>query len=134
MKKNTELCNKRKKYLQSYLTMTTSIKVIENLIQSLRKEHAEDIVYIENKEQYETVHEQIRNLTESLGTLLEEKQNLCEIILHDIEKMEQETEKNLLILKYINGYTWEQICEIMNYSLRQTYYIHNHALEHFSET
>jgi len=32
----------------------------------------------------------------------------------------------------IRGYTWEEISEHLNYSLRQIYNIHNHALEHLT--
>ncbi len=49
-------------------------------------------------------------------------------ILSNINRLDQELEKNVLIQKYISGYTWEQICENLDYSLRQIYNIHNRAL------
>ena len=46
--------------------------------------------------------------------------------------MSDETEKELLILKYIKGHTWEEVAELMNYSLRQIYNLHKQALSHFN--
>ncbi len=49
----------------------------------------------------------------------------------NIEEMENKTEKTLLTLKYIERYTWEEVCEKMNYSLRQIYNLHNSVLKHY---
>lgn len=53
-------------------------------------------------------------------------------IIENIEKMQNETEKNVLRLKYIHLLTWEEVSVQMNYSLQHVYKIHNTALKNFS--
>jgi DNA-directed RNA polymerase specialized sigma subunit len=63
---------------------------------------------------------------------LEIKNQICKKIVKNVNQMDSEIEKDILLLKYISGYTWEEISEMTNYSLRQVYNIHNRALKHFS--
>ena len=55
-------------------------------------------------------------------------------IFADVEKMEDETEKAVLTYRYLRGYTWEQICVKMEYSLKQIHRIHGKALKNFKMT
>lgn len=50
-----------------------------------------------------------------------------------IETLETETDKRLLKLRYLYGYTWDTVAEKMGYSIRQTYNLHNRALEKLKE-
>jgi len=45
-----------------------------------------------------------------------------------IENLESETDKRLLKLRYLYGYTWDTVAEKMGYSIRQAYNLHNKAL------
>lgn len=49
-----------------------------------------------------------------------------------IEQLSDTTEKAVLTERYINGRSWEEIAEIINYSERNTKYIHGRALKNFA--
>lgn len=52
------------------------------------------------------------------------------ISLYDkIETLEDEQEKRLLKYRYLRGWRWEDIAEIMGYSIRQVFNIHKKALQ-----
>ena len=120
-----------KHFLRSYLLLKMSVSSITQLIQMIEQEQR---FYAEMLEKYSLpskYHNGTRKLLQKLSLLVKEKNILCETIISSIEKMDNETEKTLLTLKYIEGYTWEEVCEKMNYSLRQVYYLHNNALKHY---
>lgn len=121
----------KKRYLKSYSIQKDSIHVLEHVIMIMEEEEGLCKNILPSSRLSE-LHEKIEMIKYDLLKVIEEKNLICQILLLEIDKMEQEDEKNILLLKYINGYTWEQICEVMNYSLRQVYYIHNKALEHFT--
>lgn len=49
-----------------------------------------------------------------------------------IEQLENPTERAVLTERYINVKSWEEIAEIINYSERNTKYIHGRALKNFA--
>lgn len=53
--------------------------------------------------------------------------------LHEIERsidaVDNSTERRLLSLRYIDGYSWGDIARIMDYSEQMVYVIHGHALQ-----
>lgn len=65
--------------------------------------------------------------------LLDKKYAALSVITDEIEKLPNETEKTLLMLRYINGKTFEQVAVEMGYSWRHTLRIHGQALAHFME-
>jgi DNA-directed RNA polymerase specialized sigma24 family protein len=48
--------------------------------------------------------------------------------IEDIIEGLEPTERRLARFRYIDGLTWEDVCEKMNYSWRQTHRIHSRAL------
>ena len=51
-----------------------------------------------------------------------------------IDKMEEPRDRALLMYRYINAYSWENVAEEMNYSLDHTKgYAHKRALNKFSD-
>ena len=54
-------------------------------------------------------------------------------IREKINKIQSTNEKLLLRLKYINFYTWEQICDEMELSIRTIHRIHSAALINFKK-
>lgn len=50
-----------------------------------------------------------------------------------IERIEDETEKELLTYRYLKGNTWEQIADKMLYCVTQVHRIHNNALVHLGD-
>ena len=65
--------------------------------------------------------------------LLTKKQAALSVITDALERMPNETEKTLLMLRYINGKTFEQVAVEMGYSWRHTLRLHGQALAHFME-
>lgn len=126
-----ETCGQKKMYLQSYSSLTMSVKIIKELIGFLIIEQKENATVITKSTKLNKINLEAEKLVTILADLLVEKNNLLIIIFNEINQMDSEIEKNILMLKYIKGYTFEQICEYLNYSLRQVYNIHNNALRHF---
>ena len=87
------------------------------------------------------------NSERDLSDLLIKKDELMAKILRDIDRKERarqrindaieamwnENEKTVLILRYKQGMTFEQVAEAMNYSWRHILNIHGNALAHFME-
>ena len=119
----------KKNYLQVYKAFQKSISVLRNTINNLEEEKQEYEKLGQRVKSFSRINKKIDGLVGKLFGMIEEKVEVCKSILDGINNIESEVEKNTLLLKYINGYTWERISEIMNYSIRQIYYIHNRALE-----
>ena len=117
-----------KEYLKSYRFFKDSAHTISSLIILFENESNEDqrklapLFSIMEHNDFSVL------LKNALYLLIEEKWYVCSDILKNINQLNKELEKNVLIQKYINGYTWEQISEFFNYSLRKIYNIHNRAL------
>ena len=121
----------KKAYLQSYQALTFSVKTLGNLLTHLQEEQKLTLSVLSEKFGTDRMDMKMTDLFSSLKKQLEDKNQICETIVKNVNRMDCEIEKNILLLKYISGYTWEEISEITNYSLRQVYNIHNHALNHF---
>ena len=99
----------KKDYLQSFCLLKVSVQVVGQLIQSLKEEQKTCINARKLSESRFKVRKNTERLLENLSVLIEKKNFLCNKILGEIEQMENETEKNLLLLKYVQGYTWEEV-------------------------
>ena len=63
-------------------------------------------------------------LCKKVSTLLKEKR----AIEKEIDNVNDASEALLLRYRYIDGYGWEEISELMNYSRRNLHYLHKKAL------
>jgi DNA-directed RNA polymerase specialized sigma subunit len=129
---NDQLQTRKKNFLNAYSLLHSSVQICLQLMQMIETEHEICSETAKNLSLPLKIRHGTKNLLKTLTLLIDEKNSLCSNILSKINQMENETEKNILILKYIKKHTWEEICEIMNYSLRQTYNLHNRALKHFN--
>lgn len=50
-----------------------------------------------------------------------------------IEQLEDSTERQIMRLKYLRGYSWKRVCREIGYEWTQTHTIHRRALEHASK-
>ena len=131
MNGNTEKKELKKTYLQSYQALSFSIKTLEVLINRMKEEQRHTMTVLAAQSGTGRSEVEMTDVFTCLRKQLAEKNLICSAIVKKVECMDCEIEKNILLLKYISGYTWEEISEITNYSLRQVYNIHNLALKHF---
>ncbi len=131
MNGNTEKKELKKTYLQSYQALSFSIKTLEVLINRMKEEQRQTMTVLAAQSGTGQSDVAMTDVFTCLRKQLAEKNLICSAIVKKVEFMDCEIEKNILLLKYISGYTWEEISEITNYSLRQVYNIHNLALKHF---
>lgn len=132
MNGNIEKIEQKKAYLQSYQALIVSIKTLGNLLIHLEEEQKQLLSILSGCSNKVQVDMEMKDIFSSFREQLGEKKQICKRIVKSVSQMDSEIEKNILLLKYISGYTWEEISEMTNYSLRQVYNIHNHALKHFS--
>jgi DNA-directed RNA polymerase specialized sigma subunit len=132
MNGNIEKIEQKKAYLQSYQALIVSIKTLGNLLIHLKEEQKQLLSILSGCSNKVQVDIEMTDIFSSFREQLGEKKQICKRIVKSVGQMDSEIEKNILLLKYISGYTWEEISEMTNYSLRQVYNIHNHALKHFS--
>ncbi len=131
MNGNTDKKELKKTYLQSYLALSFSINTLEVLMNRMKEEQRQAMSVLAAHSGADQSDAEMTDVFTCLRKQLAEKNLICSAIVKKVECMDCEIEKNILLLKYISGYTWEEISEITNYSLRQVYNIHNLALKHF---
>lgn len=71
--------------------------------------------------------------SETIDKRIDELYSIKNEILAAINEVEDNTLRRLLILRYIKFYTWEEIAEKMNYSMRRVYDFNGRALKHIFE-
>ena len=76
--------------------------------------------------------DKIVDLQAEIKNEIAELVNLFVEIHAKIELLEDTTEKIVLTEFYINGKKWDEIAEIVGYTVRQTQNIHGKALKHFT--
>ena len=126
-----------KEELKEYIETKREIKIIEEKIEFL-KEKKTSIKSMIIDDMPKPEPEQDR-----LGDLLGEIEELIDIynkkqiklikqqkeIENVIDKLDNSIERTIMRLRYLNGYTWENICVITNYSWRQVHRYHSKILE-----
>ena len=75
--------------------------------------------------------EQLVELQEQLAGQLAALAQMRKKIEEEINGVEEPRLREILRLRYINGYTWERVAEEMNYSFRQVTRMHGDALNRF---
>lgn len=113
----------KKQYLNLYAALNQTVNILSKIAVSLSQEESRTFFSLQT-------NLEIEQIVNHLNHFARDKCSVCRHILQLIDTLPDETEKNVLLLKYIHGYTWEEISEYLNYSLRQIYNIHKHALEH----
>lgn len=122
----------KKEYLKSYSQVRAQIRELEEKIQKIRIAKAlpsqPDPDYID----------QLEKLEAKLIKKKKEKIQRYSGIYESIEKMQDETEKTVLMLHYLRdtqgrGMYWGEIADSLGYSVRQIHRIHSRALEHFEK-
>ncbi len=76
------------------------------------------------KKTTQDINDEMVRLCKKISTLLKEKR----AIEKEIDNVNDASESLLLRYRYIDGYGWEEISELMNYSHRNLHYLHKKAL------
>lgn len=128
---------KKKEYLRSYRTAKRREKYILEEIQRLRADKMFPSLVMDGMPHgsgggdlaryMELVEEQIEKLGKERLKMVEAYTR----IERQIGRMEDETEKEVLRLRYIRGMKWEDIATEMGYSWRGIHKVHSGALTHF---
>lgn len=69
------------------------------------------------------------NYCETLDKRIEYLSEYRKEMLELINKLDNSTYRTLLIARYINCHTWEQVAEGIHYNLKWTYVLHGRALQ-----
>ena len=129
----------KKEYLRQYLIAYREAQRIGSDIARLRTRYAypSAIQYSDMPKAHNVEHDlsDYAAKVEELEVRLYQKMTECidlEVrIRADIERVEDDTEREILRLRYIDGFTWEQIADCIGYGIRHTTRMHGQALQHF---
>ena len=71
----------------------------------------------------------LEGLQQKALAILEQLQVLRAQIINKINSIENNKSKSILTYRYINGYSWETICEVLNMKERTVFYLHRQGLD-----
>lgn len=128
----------KKQYLMQYRALAGSQKMLEDELTQLMLDAAmpgspgfephTPSGKIHDLSDYAVKYDQ---LYAKLAKLKRRKWEIHEAILDRIEEMPNETEKQIILLRYIEGRSFVYIAKRLNYSEVQIWRIHGDALQHF---
>lgn len=128
---------KKKEYLKSYIPMVKRAKLLQEEINQLKLAKMYPSVVNDGMPHGSSLGDlssYIAELDKLERFLIEAKRdcfNKYTEILSKIELLEDATERNLLLLKYIRGMKWEEICVELAYEWTWVHKLHRDALIHF---
>lgn len=129
---------KKKEYLKSYRKALRREQRILDEIQCLRLDKMFPSI-VQDGMPHGSSQEDLSGYAATLDEMIEdlkkerlEKVKIRKKIERSIRNLEDEDEQEVLRLKYINGWEWEDIAIEIGYGLRNTHYIHSRALKNLS--
>lgn len=127
----------KKEYLKSYISLKRRAKILEEEINELRLNEMlpcvqyDDMPHSHNIKDLSNYAAALDDKLQELYKLRYDKVTRYTEIMRKIEMMGDETEKDLLTLRYLKGMKWEDICVELNYSWKQIHRLHYKALNNF---
>ena len=134
-----ELNRRKKKYLLQYREALISEKILQDQIDELRSAYAspKSPNYDGMPHGFSSEHD-LSDYAEKIDDLLclvqgQRKQavEICTDITRRIGSMPNETERDILRLRYLQGVRFTEIAERLNYTERHILRLHGEALKHF---
>lgn len=129
---------KKKEYLKSYGKALRREQRILDEIQCLRLDKMFPSI-VQDGMPHGSSQEDLSGYAATLDEMIEdlkkerlEKVKIRKKIERSIRNLEDEDEQEVLRLKYINEWEWEDIAIEIGYGLRNTHYIHSRALKKLS--
>lgn len=124
----------KKQFLRKYQDLLRREKHIEQEIESIRSRYTGHAITYSDMPHGTDQHD-LSDYVAEADDLLRELEavrwsiiNQYHFISASIENMEDEREKDLLRLKYLQGLTWEEVAVAMHYDIRHIFRIHGDAL------
>lgn len=137
MEREAESNEEKKKYLNGYHCSKRREARLVQQIEDLRSQKMNPSLQIDGLPKGNK-HSDLSGYAARLDALirqLEQEREMAvkqyEEIHTQIHKMQDETERDVLIRRYLLGETWEQIAAEMNYNYRSVLKIHGRALKNF---
>lgn len=128
----------KKEYLKEYGNIKKQIQRIELHIEEIRtsKMYPSAIKYSDMPKgtDISDLSDYAVTIDKDLCKLMElqaKKKAKLDEIMDAIYIMDDEVEKDVLVYRYIRGFSWETISEIIGYSIQSVYRYHGKALQHF---
>ena len=115
-KKRLENYRNELKELKRFEGQYTHLVNLENLIGN------SDTCFAKNAKN--DINEEKIRLCKAVSRLIKDKRD----IERKIDELENGSYALLLKYRYLDGYSWEEITELLNYSWRSVHYMHNKAL------
>ena len=115
-KKRLENYRNELKELKRFERQYTHLVNLENLIGS------SDTYFAKNAKK--DINEEKIRLCKAVSRLIKDKRD----IEQKIDELENGSHALLLKYRYLDGYSWEEITELLDYSWRSVHYMHNKAL------
>ncbi len=128
----------KKEYLKSYQDYYKRAKVLQVEIDELRHSKMFPSVIIDgmpygnNISDLSSYAAKLDDLINSLEELRLKKIEKYKEVTQRIERMENEMDKNILTLRYLRDFRWEDICISLSYEWAQIHRLHTKALKNFN--
>lgn len=127
----------KKEYLNSYMELVKAAKRIAEEIERVRLDKMFPIVVndgMPHGTNLSDLSDYVARQDKLYSELIRARYKRIEQytrIFRDIERLDNEQERQVLTYRYLRGYTWEKICTKMGYSWKQIHRIHGRALQNF---
>lgn len=135
----SEDIRRKKEYLRSYRESIATEHELNSQINKLRSEYAfpksQDLNGMPHgsgaERDLSDYAAKIDELLHELKCAIDERILLRREIMSRIESMNNETEKTILLMRYVSGKSFEQIAVTLSYTYRWILHLHGNALDHF---
>jgi len=128
-----------KEFLMQYRAVHREIEDLDRRMSQLRLKYAAPSVieYSDMPKAHNTEHDlsdyivKMDEMTNYMISKYTRLRGIEENIYMRVDRMSDQTERELLRWRYIDGLTWTQIAEKLGTVERNVYFIHGRALKHF---
>ena len=126
----------KKQFLRKYQSLLRKEKHLEQEIESIRSRYTgqaitySDMPHGTDQRDLSDFAAEVDDLLRDLEATRWEAVHQYHLIASSIEDMDDIKEQELMRLKYLMGYTWEEVSDEMVLDLRWIYRLHGRALSH----
>ena len=124
----------KKQFLRKYQSLLRKERQLEREIESIRSRYTgqaitySDMPHGTDQRDLSDYAAEVDDLLRDLEATKWQAIHQYHLIASSIEDMEDDREKELLRLKYLQDLAWEEVAVEMHYDIRHVFRIHGHAL------